>query len=83
MSVKFSGNALIVEDNQINQMVLKAQLLRLGLNVDIAENGAVGLALINKKNFNIVFMDIQMPVMDGRALSPSPGLNNSGPSPTH
>jgi CheY-like chemotaxis protein len=37
----------------------------LGLNVDIAENGAVGLALINKKNFNIVFMDIQMPVMDG------------------
>ena len=63
--MKFSGNALIIEDNPVNQMVLKAQLLRLGFNVDVAENGVIGLDLINNKTFDIIFMDIQMPVMDG------------------
>ena len=39
VKMKFSGRALVVEDNVINQIVLKAQLELMGFSVDIAENG--------------------------------------------
>ena len=57
---------LITEDNRINQKVLHKALSRLGLqNVDIVDNGAKAVALTAEKPFDLIFMDIQMPVMDG------------------
>lgn len=57
---------LLVEDTTTNQMVLKLMLNRLGYNVTIANNGVEALALIQKQHqFDIVFMDISMPYMDG------------------
>lgn len=61
----FSGHALVVEDNPINQLVLKAQLEILGFTVEVADNGKEALEKIEPEKFSIVFMDIQMPIMGG------------------
>ena len=59
------AQVLLVEDNNINQTVARDMLERMGLNVTIAENGAEALACLPEKAFDIILMDLQMPVMDG------------------
>ncbi|MBP7203732.1 MAG: PAS domain S-box protein [Propionivibrio sp.] len=63
------AHALVVEDNEINQDVAYGLLRLFGLEVDIAENGEVALAMIANRPggqpYDIVFLDMQMPVMDG------------------
>ncbi|CAA7614100.1 putative Histidine kinase [Candidatus Terasakiella magnetica] len=56
---------LLVEDNEINRDLATELLGDLGLSVTIAENGQDGVALIMAQPFDLVLMDIQMPVMDG------------------
>ncbi|MEZ4754536.1 MAG: ATP-binding protein [Bdellovibrionota bacterium] len=57
---------LLTEDNQINQKLTKALLEKAGHSVEIAENGLEAIAKLNSdKEFDIVLMDIQMPVMGG------------------
>ena len=58
-------DALIAEDNVINQKLIEKTLTNLGLNVDIANNGEEALEKFKNKKYDIVFMDISMPVMDG------------------
>lgn len=58
-------NILLVEDNLVNQMVAQELLVSQGATVDIADNGQVALQVIEAKDFDVVLMDIQMPVMDG------------------
>jgi two-component system, sensor histidine kinase and response regulator len=60
---------LLVEDNELNQEVAKAMLESLGLIVDVAENGAVALGKVQEVSYDLVFMDMQMPVMDGLAAT--------------
>jgi two-component system sensor histidine kinase/response regulator len=62
---KFSGRVLLVEDNAVNQKVAKQFLERLGCEVRIADNGAEGVKAYQHGQFEIVLMDLQMPVMDG------------------
>lgn len=62
---QFKGKVLIVEDNSINQEVVKSQLERLGLQVDIADNGAIAVQRLSQSSYDLVLMDIQMPIMDG------------------
>ena len=57
--------ALLVEDNILNQMVAKAFLSDTGIEVCCAENGLIALEKLRDEPFDIVFMDIQMPQMDG------------------
>ena len=59
------GTVLLAEDNRVNQEVAKAMLVKLGLTVDIANNGEEALALIEKQSYDVVLIDCQMPVMDG------------------
>ena len=61
----FNANILVVEDNQVNQMVAKGMLKNIGCDITIAENGQMGLDEIQKGNFDIVLMDINMPVLNG------------------
>lgn len=62
------GHVLIVEDNTINQKVLRSMLSRLKLKVDIADNGEKALEKLQQDkpyHYDLIFMDCQMPVMDG------------------
>lgn len=56
---------LLVEDNIINQKVATITLGNMGFTTDIANNGKEGYEMFLKNNYDIILMDIQMPVMDG------------------
>jgi PAS domain S-box-containing protein len=58
-------STLIVEDEHINQQILKAILTKLGHRTTLAENGRIALDLLLSDHFDIVLMDVQMPEMDG------------------
>ncbi len=60
-----SLKVLLVEDMEMNQIVASHMLNNLGHRVVIAENGQYALDLLEEEKFDLVFMDIQMPVMDG------------------
>lgn len=58
-------HVLVVEDNDINQEIIAEVLKGFGLVVDLAGNGQEGMDKAMKNNYALVFMDMQMPVMDG------------------
>lgn len=58
-------SVLVVEDNLVNQKVVMRVLERLGCIVSIAQNGVEAVAAVHSGRFAVVFMDIQMPEMDG------------------
>ncbi len=62
---KVIAHFLLVEDNIINQKVAKRIIEKLGKTVEIANNGQEALDLLKKNNYDLVFMDVQMPVMCG------------------
>lgn len=62
----FEANVLVVEDNDVNQMVASGMLENLGCKVTIAENGQAALDILIDNEFDIVLMDINMPVLNGR-----------------
>lgn len=59
------AKVLVVEDNPINLKVLVIMLRSLGLSADTAENGELAVELCNNEKYDLILMDIQMPVMDG------------------
>ncbi|MFY2508770.1 ATP-binding protein [Vibrio pectenicida] len=56
---------LVAEDNKANQLVIQEMFNRLNLNVDIAENGQRALEMIELYHYDLIFMDISMPELDG------------------
>ena len=63
---KYQGKALVVEDNIINQKLIVNILKGFGLEVDVADNGEVAVQKRKEvSDYDLIFMDIQMPVMDG------------------
>ena len=62
---KFDGHVLVVEDSSIIQDIAKTMLESCGLKVDIADNGLRAVEAISKTFYDLVFMDCQMPEMDG------------------
>lgn len=75
--------ALVIEDNAVNQKVLAGILKKLNVDSVLACNGLEGADICNEQEFDIVFMDCQMPVMDGfestRKIRSSCGLNSNVP----
>ncbi|MEI6313963.1 MAG: ATP-binding protein [Syntrophus sp. (in: bacteria)] len=59
------ARVLLVEDNEINQQVETELLEQAGMVVTVAENGAKGLEILKSALFDLILMDMQMPVMDG------------------
>ena len=64
-NIRFKAKALVAEDNTINQKLIRRTLEDLGLDVDVASNGLEAFEKRRNGNYDIIFMDISMPVMDG------------------
>jgi CheY-like chemotaxis protein/HPt (histidine-containing phosphotransfer) domain-containing protein len=60
---------LLVEDNVHNQLLAKIYLERNGANIDVAGNGLIALDKMQAKGYDVILMDVQMPVMDGIATT--------------
>jgi len=56
---------LLVEDNRINQTIAKTILTKLGLHIDIADDGLKALEKVKANQYDLILMDIRMPIMDG------------------
>ena len=62
---RFEAKALVVDDNSINQTVAKGMLAKFGIESDSAGNGREAIDKLEQFSYDLVFMDCQMPVMDG------------------
>lgn len=58
-------NILLAEDNEINQKIIQYSLTNAGYKVDIAKNGQEAIDMYHAGNYDLVLMDVQMPVLDG------------------
>jgi CheY-like chemotaxis protein len=66
----YEGHVLLVEDNSINQLVAGEMLHSFGLTFDIAEDGQQALTKVqNSPHYDLILMDIQMPIMDGNTAT--------------
>jgi signal transduction histidine kinase/CheY-like chemotaxis protein len=59
------GRLLVVEDNAVNQVVTRGLCQKVGFEVDVVENGQLAVAAVQAREYALVLMDCQMPVMDG------------------
>lgn len=64
-SQTLSFEVLIVEDNPINQKIARLALEKAGNSVEVAENGRVAIDMLKEKDYELVVMDAEMPVLDG------------------
>jgi two-component system, sensor histidine kinase and response regulator len=62
---QYGGRVLVVEDNPVNQKVAQRFLERLGCEVQVAGDGAEAVETTSRQRFDLILMDMQMPVMDG------------------
>jgi signal transduction histidine kinase/CheY-like chemotaxis protein len=62
---QFTGKILLAEDNKINQQLMTKILEKRGVEVDVVGNGEEAINQIAKVEYDLIFMDISMPVMDG------------------
>ena len=70
VAAKIGGaRVLLVEDNSINQQVANELLIDVGISVVIADNGQIAVDKVKQEIFDIVLMDLQMPVMDGHSAN--------------
>jgi PAS domain S-box-containing protein len=65
MNEELELSILLVEDNKTNQLLAKTRLERWKCKVDIANNGIEGVKKVQKNMYDLILMDIQMPIMDG------------------
>ena len=61
----FDGRVLVVEDTELLQMLVRKILESMGVEVSVANNGLEGVEASRAESFDLIFMDMQMPVMDG------------------
>lgn len=79
----YHKHALIVEDNDINQKLAQKILTKLGITSECAGNGLEGINMASTKNYDLILMDLQMPLMDGvtaaTQIKEGRGLNHATP----
>jgi CheY-like chemotaxis protein len=64
-TMTFHGRVLVAEDNPVNQEVAREMFTSLGCQIDLAANGEEAAAMASRTAYDLIFMDCQMPVMDG------------------
>jgi len=65
----FTGNILVAEDNETNQMLISIMLQERGLRFSVVNNGQEAIDAALKNDFDLIFMDINMPVLDGMSAT--------------
>lgn len=65
MDITNQLSILLVEDNELNQKLMKITLKRYNYEVSIANNGSEGVEFFKNQKYDLVLMDLMMPVMDG------------------
>jgi len=65
VAARAAARILIAEDNRTNQIVIRAQLKRLGYSADVAGDGAAAVEGVRRGLYDLVLMDCEMPTMDG------------------
>ena len=65
LGLNFPLRILVAEDNEINQKLIQIYLNKMGYNPTIVSNGQEAIDQIKKQTFDLIFMDVQMPIMDG------------------
>jgi len=79
--VKVQGHILVVDDEPLNREMLVRRLLRMGFTAGGAENGREALEILSRESFDLVLLDILMPVLDGfQTLERLSGMKNCGTS---
>ncbi len=63
--ISLSGKILIAEDNKTNQQVAKSMLNRMGIEVEVAENGKIAVEMWENGGYDLILMDCQMPILNG------------------
>ncbi len=75
----YSGNVLLVEDNEVNQKIALKMIKEFGVDCDLAQEGMQALSMCREKHYDLILMDLQMPVLDGfeatKAIRNEGGLN--------
>ncbi|WP_298715766.1 ATP-binding protein [uncultured Oceanisphaera sp.] len=78
---RHEASILVAEDNEVNQKVIRQQLLLLGYTADIANNGVEAIELWRKKPYDLLITDLHMPEMDGYQLTRQIREQENGASP--
>ena len=65
MNARYSGRVLVVEDNPVNQAIVTAMLKRLGVAYDVSGNGRQALSALEHREYHLILMDCNLPVLDG------------------
>lgn len=82
-SEQYEGHILLVEDNEVNQKVALKMLENFGLEIDLAADGLEALTQCRQHQYDLIFMDLQMPNLDGyeatKAIRKEEGLNQQTP----
>jgi CheY-like chemotaxis protein len=65
MGAVFPLRILLAEDNELNLQLMKLMFQQLGFEFEVAKNGQQALEMVKSKEFDVVLMDVQMPIMNG------------------
>ena len=83
LAADYPARILLAEDQPMNQKLGRMMLSKLGYQADLAENGSEAVEMMTRNDYDLIFMDLHMPVMDGIVpRAKSAAISSSATSPS-